>query len=371
MSAVALTESQRRAVDAATNAVHIGAALFRVGGFAGVGKTTIIRPIRAALHPLIGVVCAYTGKAASVLRGKGILDAATIHSTVMFYDEETGQFFRRAPSDVVGDYFLVDEASMVGREIWDVLQSYKRPIVAIGDPGQLEPPSRDDINLMVDPDIMLTEIHRQAAGSEIIQFATAVREGGHNYATTKLDRRRGEELVVTDKIETWNDESLDILICGLNRTRQRLNAKVRARQGRQDQLTQGEHVICLSNDPAFGVFNGLVGVVQESTKTRTRFLDWATAEVPVLWDGESKPRVMRLSTAFLGARALPDFDVGKAHRRKAVLVDYGYALTGHRSQGSQWERVGVINQPAPSLWDQGRWLYTTITRASKFLKVGR
>ena len=368
--AVTLTEGQEQAVAAAVDAIERGEALFRIGGYAGTGKTTLIHEIRARASKR-GAVCAYTGKAACVLRAKKVLDAQTIHSTIYHYDRMADQFFRRAPSDVEGDYFLVDEASMIGLELWEDLQSFHRPIIAVGDPGQLPPVSKLDVNLMIDPDILLTEIHRQDRDSGIVQLATEIRKGGHDFASKRLPAREGPDAVVTDKRATWDDESLEVLVCGLNKTRVRLNDKVRARQGRTGLPVAGERIICLSNDRKLGVFNGLMGTLMEPWKKKIAVGSVEFAHVAVHWDGEDEPRPTTISDVSLGQRDSADADTLKMHRARAVVCDYGYAITCHKSQGSQWDRVGVINQSVSDAWEQDRWLYTAVTRASKFVKVGR
>jgi exodeoxyribonuclease-5 len=52
--------------------------------------------------------------------------------------------------------------------------------------------------------------------------------------------------------------------------------------------------------------------------------------------------------------------------RNRTLWDFGYAMTVHKSQGSEWERVAVFEQIAPA-WSAARWRYTAATRASREL----
>ena len=143
-----------------------------VGGRAGTGKTTVIRHLVGLLPRF--AVCAYTGKAVNVLKSKGV-DARTIHSLIYkaYTDEERKVYFSLA-ADLGCDGIIVDEASMVSRSIYEDLRSFGKPLVFVGDHGQLEPVG-DDFNLMRDPDYRLETIHRNAG--EIAHFADYIRQG--------------------------------------------------------------------------------------------------------------------------------------------------------------------------------------------------
>ena len=143
------TVSQQAAIDAAVNNKK---KLFKIGGAAGTGKSTILKAINKRIENL--AVCCFCGKAASVLRAKGI-HATTIHKRIYEWDEKDECFYPVPKVDYAA--FAIDEASMVGGSIYKDLESYGIPIIAIGDPYQLEPVSDDDINLMKEPNILLTE----------------------------------------------------------------------------------------------------------------------------------------------------------------------------------------------------------------------
>ena len=206
----------------------------RLFGYAGCGKSTILRfildelglaPHRSAREGTCvpGVVTAtFTGKAALVLARKGT-PARTIHSLIYSVTEATEEeveaaarkvreaeisvrslsgfdrtaaeagieamrqalsamkkprFALNAQSDAADARLIVlDEVSMVGEEMARDLMSFKKPILVLGDPGQLPPIKGDGAFTNVAPDVMLTEIHRQAAESAIIRLATLAREG--------------------------------------------------------------------------------------------------------------------------------------------------------------------------------------------------
>ena len=172
-----LTTAQELAVDRAV-AVASGSKrkLLTIGGYAGSGKSTILSCILEQAPDAIP--CAYTGKAASVMRSKGVDYAGTIHSKIYVCDPKTSTFHPKTREEVraQGSYFLVDEASMVGAAIFRDLMAYGLPVIAVGDHGQLPPVSKDAQNLMESPDVVLEEIHRQAEDNPIVAFSKWVRE---------------------------------------------------------------------------------------------------------------------------------------------------------------------------------------------------
>jgi len=385
-SGITLTDEQQAAVDLVTARFKAQELMTRIGGYAGTGKTTLIQAIRASLNePLI--VCAYTGKAASVLRSKGIDDACTIHSCiykvaeVLVVDPVTGKksyktdWVRKSRDELTAKGFIIDEASMVGKELLDDLQAFGLPLIAVGDPGQLPPISRNDVNLMERPDFVLERIHRQAAESGIIRLATRIRTEPGYYR--HIEALESEDVYIASKGQVRHDATADAFICGFNKTRVALNMGVRQRAKRESMLEVGERIICLGNDRFFGLFNGLMGVVKEIhgfepkdcyPRNGDKF-QTTVYRAMVHWDGRDAPNLTPLSTYAI-AREKPEQDAIQAHYASAAVIDYGYAITCHKSQGSQFDRVVVINESAPKLWSQERWLYTAVTRAAKTLALG-
>ena len=227
-------------------------------GLAGSGKTTVLTAI-ANEYP-DAKLCAFTGKAASVLRGKSASDACTVHS--LFYklvdkgtDEKTGKrilYFRRVHSEgaMRGRVVLLDECSMIdAKTANDLLQSGAK-IVAVGDPGQLPPVH--GATFFNQPDITLTQIHRQALESPIIRQAHAVRENG-SYQPDGADFQT---------VHTASDEQMllaDTILCWRKVTRHRINARMRSLLDcNLPYPMKGEPVLCLKNSHRYGIFNGCV-----------------------------------------------------------------------------------------------------------------
>ena len=385
---IKLTDEQSAAVDLAVSGIKTLRPMTKIGGYAGTGKTTLIHAILEAVDTRVGVV-AYTGKAACVLRDKGLRGASTIHSLIYSLEEMeerhpvTGKlepvrrWMRKPHEDITADAFIIDEASMVGKEILDDLTSYGLPVIAVGDPGQLPPVSKHDVNLMDKPDFVLSKIHRQAEGSGIIRLATEIREGGRSFIKNSMRALVSEDVVIAPKTEVRHDPDADVFICGYNRTRSNLNTICRRRRGFTDPVVNGERIICLSNDRNLGVFNGLMGTVVEVGCTHPRKLhprgrepiELTGYDLMVLWDSEAEPRQTVVSSYGFGS-AQVDWEVAAAHFNDMVIADHGYAITCHKSQGSQWDSVVVMNEWAPKIWDQARWLYTAVTRAAKTLALG-
>lgn len=343
-----LTCEQQSAIEAAVSCVRSRGSLYRIGGYAGTGKTTIAKQIAECGR---AAVCAFTGKAASVLRSNG-LDGHTIHRTVYDYDPDTERFVKRP--FVNAEFFLLDEASMVSKSLWTDMQSYGLPIVAIGDPGQLEPIG-DDPRLIEDPDIVLEQIHRQANESAIIEFANHVRKGGAIRHGRKGDVEIAQKASFMDSLD-WADQ----LLCGFNKTRVAANARKRERLGFKKPIEVGERLICLKNDMALGVFNGMMLTVRnveyhlvDQIGCALETDDGDVLHAPV-WSGQ------------LGREKAVSFEVAKT-LGGIVIADYGYCTTVHKFQGSEADNVAVIDEQC-QVWDPVRWRYTAITRAAKSLR---
>ena len=328
------------------------------GGLAGTGKTTVISQL---LQDREASVCAFTGKAAHVLRGKGVEGASTIHGLIYKAVEKCSlcnkkigscqckipvkrvEFQRRQAIDA--EFIIVDEASMVSRAVRLDLERFGVKILYVGDHGQL-PPIGDDEGIMANPDVRLETIHRQAAGSPIVQMAHHIREG--NEPKTFGDNARVIDAFPKDLTQ------YDAILCGYNRTRCALNFRVRRELGhdRRGPLV-GELVTCLKNSSRYGLFNGQICEVTD--------VDPKDFTLTVLNDmGLELPELPFWGKQFGAPKTCKDAP------RWVTLWDYGYATTVHRSQGSQYDNVLVVDEQC-DYWEADRWRYTAATRAAKRL----
>ena len=155
--------------------------VFRVFGYAGVGKTTLARHIAEGARGETAFA-AFTGKAALVMRSKGCAGATTIHALIYRASEGAEgapNFTLNAdgPASKAG-LIVIDECSMVDAELARDLLSFGKPILVLGDPFQLPPVKGGGFFTEGAPDVMLTHIHRQAQDNPIIRLSEIVRSGG-------------------------------------------------------------------------------------------------------------------------------------------------------------------------------------------------
>lgn len=348
---VELTEQQEIAVSGALSFIDNNkSGDYRIGGYAGTGKTTILKTLIARSDKDFAVA-ALAGKAVDVLRRKGVPQAKTVHSTIYKYEPATRTFHRR--TTLGADALIVDEASMINGELYEDMLKFGIPLIFVGDMGQLEPIG-SDVNLMneADLDVRLTEIMRQAAENPIIEFATVVRTGGEFW--------RGDfgTIKIGTTIDFWNNiDKVDKILCGTNRTRHQVNARVRWNLGHApNPLCVGDQLVCIQNNKQYRVFNGMsLSVVAIKSKTSLDFICDLRTE-----DGQDLPDVPVLAEQ-LGK----DKDSDARFVQESVLCDYGYCITCHKAQGSEWDRVLVLEDS--DAWDMKRWRYTAVTRAAKEL----
>jgi exodeoxyribonuclease-5 len=341
--------------------------IFRLFGYAGTGKTTLACEIGQNVE---GVrFAAFTGKAAFVMRSKGCHDASTIHRLIYkaHYDEKLKRYLytKKSKAELSAKLIIIDECSMVADQLARDLLSYGIKVLVVGDPFQLLPPRGGNGYFMSgEPGMMLTEIHRQALDNPILRMANQIREGGH----LPKRYRAGDLLSVTQDADRLD---YDTMLVGMNRTRHVENHRLRVLNGFTTRLNRdtepqlGETVVCLHNDYTVDapVWNG-------STWTITGTEFDVIKEVPVVqmeicdrWNGTS---LVRVPTECFG------WKVQDPHRYYGLGLqefDFGYALTVHKAQGSEWDSVLLINEAPVFKQDAARWLYTGITRAARRLTI--
>jgi AAA domain len=264
-SSLFLTDDQTEAIRAAVNWYKNRRKIqqvFQINGLAGTGKTSIIPYIieDLGLDPERDVVFGtYTGKAALVLRKKGI-PCRTIHSLIyelVKTEKGTPVWKLNEESDVrFAKLIVLDEVSMVNAEMAEDLLSFGKPVIVLGDHGQLPPINGKAAFSQQNPDAVLTQIHRQAAENPIIRIAHMARTG----QVIRYGEHGGTVLVVPQyKIEPAQLFTADQVICGLNSTRLQLNNRMRLALGLKTALPTGpdEKIICLRNDHRLGLLNGM------------------------------------------------------------------------------------------------------------------
>lgn len=350
-----------------------GPQVMRVFGFAGSGKTTMAKEVANDVPGQV-LYMTFTGKAALVLRKKGCADASTIHSAIYKPEEDpvTGHTefkLNRESAVAYASLVVVDEVSMVGEDIGLDLLSYGTKVLVLGDPFQLPPIRGEGFFTDVQPDIMLTEIHRQAAESPIIRMSMDVREGrglvpgvyGSSLVVSRNDLTReamGQMVLETDQ-----------LLCGMNATRQNFNRRVRELRGivgyHEDwHPTNGDKLVCLKNNRMKGLLNGGLWTVGRivGTPTRGNF----DMRVTSLDEEGVVPVDVETPGAFFQGR---EKELDWRLLKQVDHFTYGYALTVHKSQGSAWDNVLVYDESSVFREDAARHLYTAVTRAATKVTV--
>ena len=341
---------------------------------------------------------AYTGKAAAVMREKGCYEATTIHRLIYTsrdkgtarlkelqqqlldlddpsctytnvagmaailrreiaaeIDRLKAPHFRLNPESEVRNAALVvvDECSMVNERMGEDLLSFGTPVLVLGDPAQLPPVRSGGYFTSREPDMMLTEVHRQARNSGILRLATDMREG------CKLEPVDYGEARVLHRgdLDPSTVLGYDQILVGRNNTRRATNRRVRELLGHESPLpVPDDKLVCLRNNHDLGLLNGETWAVLNCINIKGDKVD-LTIE-----DDERTINVEAWKWPFLGEER-PPF----SHDRDVQEFDYGNVLTVHKSQGSAWRSVLVFAERFKG--NTAQWRYTAVTRASERLTV--
>lgn len=396
--------------------------IFRLFGYAGTGKTTItcLAIAELGLEPIDrtggsgGVLyAAFTGKAALVMTRKGT-PASTIHSLIYRVSEATPEEIERVTRELEtlrgslrsmgpaersfgetqirrlelrladshqprfvlneqslvrdADLIVLDEVSMVGAEMASDLLAFGKPILVLGDPGQLPPIKGEGAFTDAAPDVMLTGIHRQAETSAIIRLATMARQ------STPIPYGEYDAFA-------WKMRRSDVgphqflkggqVICGRNATRLHLNNAMKQAAGFTGVYPQGngEKIICLKNRHDLGLVNGMFLDLSEIRDESAL----AFSAVVRTEDGDAVPGRQWFYKGYFDDHDAYDADRLRRdwHEMRGLVESiWGYAITCHKAQGSQWENVIVYDDGlGRTAQDRARWLYTAITRAERGLVI--
>ena len=338
--------------------------VFRLFGYAGTGKTTLACHFANDLSgkTLFG---AFTGKAALVMRSKGCKNASTIHSMIYKLDDAgagSPQFTLDPRSALTkASLCVIDECSMVDAELARDLLSFNIPVLVLGDPEQLPPVKGAGFFTNAPPDFMLSEVHRQARDNPIIRMSMDVREG----RSLEMGDYGESRIISRDDITPDDVLSAEQLLVGSNATRRKYNQHLRGLRDIHNEMPQtGERLVCLRNNRRKGLLNGGIWTVAEIEMVTTNAIKM-TLE-PVDAGGRRKnAHVIVRKEFFLGEGD----KLSWPERKDTDEFDFGYALTVHKSQGSQWNDVFLFDQSAMFRDQARRWLYTGITRAAERITV--
>lgn len=351
-----------------------------IAGYAGTGKSTLVKFIIDVLDidEYDVVYIAYTGKASLVLRNKGCRNSMTVHKLLYNAIEKLDGTYDFIPKcNLEEDYKIIvlDECSMISQEMWNLLLSHHVHVIALGDPGQLPPV--DGSNAILDnPHIMLNEVVRQAQDNPIIRLSMDIRAGKWiEYGGSKECKIVPHEKV-SDKLLLGADQ----ILCGKNVTRHCLNDRLRKiKFGEQYSAApiNGDKIICLhnqwqvlgsNNEP---LVNGMIGTIHDIALSDSRlYQPMMTANFTSDGNGLYKKLQMDYKI-FTEKETTINKDNWRQYPKylRAYEFDYGYAITVHKFQGSEAEKVVVYDEWLGDRDYHCKWLYTAVTRASKMLVV--
>ena len=322
-----------------------------------------------------------TGKAAQVLRKKG-LPATTIHSAIYKPVKIPGTQFvnfvlKGAEEFFDTDLFVVDEGSMLTKPIFEDILSFNKPVIILGDPGQLpcisdsDDPEERKFNIVMHHDAFLDEITRQAEGSPIIQLSFMARTG--KFIPQKIFGP-GCAVFPAKKMTYAGLAKGNQLLCGTNATRNEINANMREFYGFDGSLpNKGEKLICLQNDYDNDLINGLVGECKGSTFFEADIFNSGEFLLDLFAEdtGQYYSQLRTYAGTFLPGAGDARFENNHEAKRKLQKFDFGYAISVHKSQGSQWDYPIVFEEPFGDKDMRRRWMYTAITRAAEKLIILR
>lgn len=415
--------------------------VFKLGGFAGTGKSTILPDILEAVNLTADKIAfaGPTGKSSKVmgnkLRDQGInVYPTTIHSLIYqpkaqkasvlerelaeannmlamlsdgkvapptgnlkedvhntqqkitilrkdldrAYDLNDLRFSLNPDSRLVSESIklvILDEGSMIGEEIANDLLDFDIPILVMGDPGQLPPvldkPGFFDGSM---PDAFLTEVHRQAAENPIIRLATMVRKGERgdygDYGDGVLIVPRRKDIYTLDLARDCQ------VLVGTNKTRWKLTSKMRREGGMTDPLPHaGEPLImCKNHKQHASLVNGTAVFATEDHGDS--YVEGSSRFLAKIADEDGKKYTAFTYQGLFEEHMKREKNYATASKSEAfrsrvndAQIDFGWAITCHKAQGSEWEEVIVHDESGVFREDADKWLYTAITRAGKRLII--
>lgn len=392
-----LSQQQQEAIATVVSKANSGQRIISITGPAGSGKTTLINELRKEFTDV--EVCTPTNKAAQVLNVKGI-PAATFFKVFFTLEEkkQRGVRLRFLPNyqlyagrehlcpegkRIGCNVLIIDEASMVTSRMLYQMQQMATTIILVGDHNQLPPVGDNEYPhgyfSELEHDVVLTEIHRQGEGSLVLQLATEVRAG-----SPKVDRMV-RFFQPDEAFEEWIKGKGAQVIAFTNKERRRINHVARKILGFTAAHPMAGDRVIVANNYSEDLINGTTGTVRAfewngTDHTALVTLDIGSGVYTVRMDMNNfyDDQITSQQRRMDGLMPRPVGD-----ETEYLELQFSYCITAHKSQGSEWEAVAVIDQRGlvrkVAMSDQRsgmspdeyvrRWTYTSVTRAKKDLAI--
>ncbi|WP_394244925.1 AAA family ATPase [Vibrio astriarenae] len=319
-----------------------------ITGGAGTGKTTVVNAVKHAVsqfgYQVIGI--ALTGKAAVRLKESIFVETYTIHGFMKSYKKIIKQHGEKI-------YIVIDEASMVDLSTFFQLITTvdpKTPMLLVGDHYQLPPIGgglvlSEIIRSENVPYVELDIVQRQDETTGIPHYSNLIRQLHDGepvqlptlpFKNIKIIECLRKELISHCLMETNNDSQI---ICATNRVKDYVNESLQAELNEHGEpiyigdcmtnIRVNDPIVFTRNDYEIGYRNGEMGVVIAQNERQI----------------------------YIRTEAKEQFIVNTT-----IDLDLAYAITVHKSQGSQFKKVIVLLENIPNFVDNS-WLYTAITRS--------
>ncbi len=374
--------------------------VFVLTGYAGTGKTALLK--HTVINSLelddtsTAAFVTPTGKAATVLIKNGVT-ACTVHRLI--YQSQTIEqevevngkkitverltFRRRESIDKSIRLIILDEASMVSDDVLADILNFGVKVLLCGDNAQL-PPVEGFNTYLVNPDYTLTQIVRQQQDNPIIRLAQLAREnkpipfGNFGDRAFVLYGRR-----FTGEQRRRLLKRSDQIICGLNRTRTKINDEMRALNGFDGLPREGDKLICTHNnwelfidgEMRFNLVNGIIGTALQPFYDRGNYMGFMQFKPEFL--DEVCPEALPFDLGIFESGeyrykhtdTFAKFDENGEATGVFTLnrFEYGYCISCHKAQGSEFDNVIIFDESYAFRNDAARWLYTALTRARQKL----
>jgi exodeoxyribonuclease-5 len=387
---IQLSDDQLQAFEKAMDALNKDGQVATLVGPAGSGKTTLVRTIIQEMgwggtQVILG---APTGKAALRMSEVTERHARTMHKLLYgraSHDDDDNLVFKDPSAPCMpGDRIVLDEASMIGTKLFNEFQEWvpdESSVLYVGDKEQLQPVKDSWGPDLDNATATLTQVHRQALESPILEYATWIREGDGDLWASEKYNPEDHRVQQYDGLESARDwlvhqrrEGHDAtLLTFTHKSRQWLNDAIRGDLGLDGAiLSPGDRLVVKANHKHTGLRNGELVTVKAVTFGET------IAQVYI--EEWHEPLNIVMSHIEQDARTHFNWkreqwqkykqgygDWGTAAR--TIHVHYGQCLTVHAAQGSQWNKVGFVWDDAYSALRRRdragarRMLYTAVTRA--------